>query len=57
MVKAVKQIILDHGRPEVLLNWHGHSDRGLAVINTLAAAQAGADVVHAAGLGIGEAKW
>ena len=54
VVKAVKQIILDHGRPEVLLNWHGHSDRGLAVINSLAAAQAGADVVHAAGLGIGE---
>ncbi len=54
VVKAVKKIILDHGRPEVLLNWHGHSDRGLAVINSLAAARAGADVVHAAGLGIGE---
>ena len=54
VVKAVKQIIIDHGRPEVLLNWHGHSDRGLAVINSLAAARAGADVVHAAGLGIGE---
>ena len=54
VVRAVKQIILDHGRPEVLLNWHGHSDRGLAVINSLAAAKAGADVLHAAGLGIGE---
>ena len=54
VVKAVKQIILAHGRPEVLLNWHGHSDRGLAIINSLAAAQAGADVLHAAGLGIGE---
>lgn len=54
VVRAVKQIIDRHGRPEVLLNWHGHSDRGLAVINSLAAAQAGADVVHAAGLGIGE---
>ena len=54
VVRAVKQIILDHGRPEVLLNWHGHSDRGLAVINSLAAADAGVDVIHASGLGIGE---
>ena len=54
VVRAVREIIKDHGRPEVLLNWHGHSDRGLAVINSLAAAEAGADVIHAAGLGIGE---
>lgn len=54
VVRAVKKIIIDRGRPEVLLNWHGHSDRGLAVINSLAAARAGADVLHAAGLGIGE---
>ena len=54
VVRAVRQIAVDHGRPDVLLNWHGHSDRGLAVINSLAAAQAGADVVHAAGIGIGE---
>jgi 2-isopropylmalate synthase len=54
VVKVVKQIILDRDRPEVLLNWHGHSDRGLAVINSLTAAEAGADVIHAAGLGIGE---
>ena len=54
VVRAVKQMVLDHGRPEVLLNWHGHSDRGLAVINSLAAAEAGVDVIHAAGLGIGE---
>jgi 2-isopropylmalate synthase len=54
VVRAVRQIINDHQRPEVLLNWHGHSDRGLAVINSLAAAEAGVDVIHAAGLGIGE---
>jgi 2-isopropylmalate synthase len=54
VVRAVKALIERHGRPEVLLNWHGHSDRGLAVINSLAAAEAGADVIHAAGLGIGE---
>ena len=54
VVRAVRSIVEEHGRPEVLINWHGHSDRGLAVINSLAAASAGADVIHAAGLGIGE---
>jgi len=54
VVKAVRAIIEEHGRPEVLINWHGHSDRGLAVMNSLAAAEAGADIIHAAGLGIGE---
>jgi len=54
VVKAVRSILEEHGRPEVLINWHGHSDRGLAVINSLSAAAAGADVLHAAGLGIGE---
>lgn len=40
--------------PAVGIDWHGHRDRGLDVINTLAAIQAGADRVHACGLGIGE---
>jgi isopropylmalate/homocitrate/citramalate synthase len=39
---------------KVRVDWHGHSDRGLAVANSLAAFQAGADQVHAAVLGIGE---
>ena len=38
----------------VELDWHGHSDRGLAVINTLAAIRAGATRVHGCGIGIGE---
>jgi 2-isopropylmalate synthase len=54
VVEAVKGIRERCGRPEVLLNWHGHNDRGLAVANSLAAAEAGADVLHASGLGIGE---
>jgi len=54
VVKALRSILEDAGRPEVLINWHGHSDRGLAVINTLAAGMAGADVLHATALGIGE---
>jgi 2-isopropylmalate synthase len=40
--------------PKVKVDWHGHKDRGLAVINTLAAIEAGADRVHGTILGIGE---
>lgn len=40
--------------PEVKVDWHGHRDRGLAIINTLAAIEAGADRVHGTILGVGE---
>jgi 2-isopropylmalate synthase len=40
--------------PEVKIDWHGHQDRGLGVINTIAAARAGADRLHGCALGIGE---
>ena len=46
--------VRDQVNPEVGLDWHGHRDRGLDVSNTLAAIEAGADRVHACGLGIGE---
>ena len=36
------------------IDWHGHSDRGLAVINTIAAIRAGATRVHGCAIGIGE---
>ena len=39
---------------EVELDWHGHCDRGLAVINTIAAIRAGATRVHGCAIGIGE---
>lgn len=39
---------------EVKIDWHGHQDRGLGVINAIAAYEAGADRLHATGLGIGE---
>jgi 2-isopropylmalate synthase len=44
----------DQVNPEVGIDWHGHRDRGLDIVNTLAALKAGADRVHACGLGIGE---
>ena len=39
---------------DVKIDWHGHSDRGLSVPNSLAAIEAGCDRVHACALGIGE---
>jgi 2-isopropylmalate synthase len=36
------------------IDWHGHRDRDLAVVNTLAAMEAGATRLHGAAIGIGE---
>ncbi len=48
-----EEVVMPSG-VKVRVDWHGHSDRGLAVVNSLAAYEAGADQVHAAALGIGE---
>jgi 2-isopropylmalate synthase len=53
VVGFVKGIIAEQGEP-VRLDWHGHQDRGLGVINSIAAIQAGADQVHGSALGMGE---
>ncbi|TXH24590.1 MAG: 2-isopropylmalate synthase [Elusimicrobia bacterium] len=42
------------GQGRIKLDWHGHNDRGLAVINALVALTAGADRVHGTVLGVGE---
>lgn len=44
----------DRLNPNVKVDWHGHSDRGLGVINSIAALEAGADRVHGSASGIGE---
>ena len=46
--------ILDEMKPDTGLDWHGHSDRGLGVINAIDAALAGADRIHGCALGLGE---
>ena len=46
--------IIDESGEQVTMDWHGHNDRGLGLINAIAAIDAGVDVVHAAALGIGE---
>jgi 2-isopropylmalate synthase len=53
VVRFAKQVIKDHGA-DVEIDWHGHRDRDLAIINSIAALEAGATRVHAAALGIGE---
>jgi 2-isopropylmalate synthase len=53
VVKFVRGIIDEQGE-KVRLDWHGHQDRGLGVINSLAAIQGGADQVHGSALGMGE---
>jgi 2-isopropylmalate synthase len=54
-VKWTDRLLREHGvRDTVSLDWHGHNDRGLAVINTLAAIEAGCDRVHGTILGVGE---
>jgi 2-isopropylmalate synthase len=53
VVSFVKSIIEEQGG-NIRLDWHGHQDRGLGVINSLAAIDGGADQVHGSALGIGE---
>ncbi|MER3427366.1 MAG: 2-isopropylmalate synthase [Pyrinomonas sp.] len=53
VIRFVRRIIEEQGEP-VRLDWHGHQDRGLGVINSIAALEAGADQVHGTALGIGE---
>ena len=42
------------GFGDLMLDWHGHRDRGLDVVNSIAAFSAGASRVHGCALGIGE---
>src|SRR5436190_2948673 len=53
LIRFVRSVV-NRENPEVRVDWHGHQDRGLGVINTIAAIEAGADRVHGCALGIGE---
>ena len=54
LLDFVREDVVKPTGENVRIDWHGHSDRGLAVANSLAAYEAGADCVHASALGIGE---
>jgi isopropylmalate/homocitrate/citramalate synthase len=53
LVGFVRQVIADTGA-QVKIDWHGHRDRGMGLINPLTAIEAGVDRVHGCALGIGE---
>jgi 2-isopropylmalate synthase len=53
VVRFIASVIEDCGGG-VGIDWHGHRDRDLAVVNTLAALEAGATRLHGAAIGIGE---
>ena len=52
LVRFVREEVVGNG--PVRVDWHGHNDRGLGIINAIAAFEAGADQLHGTGLGIGE---
>jgi isopropylmalate/homocitrate/citramalate synthase len=54
VVRFALQLLDELGAREVGVDWHGHDDRGLAVINSIVACEAGATRIHGTGLGVGE---
>src|SRR4029077_10522634 len=53
VVRFISSVVEDCGGG-VGIDWHGHRDRDFAVINTLAALDAGATRLHGTAIGIGE---
>jgi 2-isopropylmalate synthase len=53
VVRFVGRIVEDCGGG-VGIDWHGHRDRDLAIVNSIAALEAGATRLHGAAIGIGE---
>jgi 2-isopropylmalate synthase len=53
VVRFIRSVVDECGGG-VGIDWHGHRDRDFAVINTLAALDAGATRLHGAAIGIGE---
>lgn len=54
LIRYVMDEVVKPSGETIRVDWHGHSDRGLGVANSLAALEAGADCVHACAIGIGE---
>ncbi|MCO4770557.1 MAG: 2-isopropylmalate synthase [Deltaproteobacteria bacterium] len=54
IIRWTKKLVRDWGYDNIVVDWHGHNDRGLGLINAIAAAKAGAKRVHGTMLGVGE---
>jgi len=54
VVRFARGVLDAAGGSRIGIDWHGHRDRGLGLVNALAALSAGATRVHGTALGIGE---
>jgi 2-isopropylmalate synthase len=54
LVRFVIDEVVKPSGEKIRVDWHGHSDRGLAIANSLAAIVAGANCVHGCAIGLGE---
>src|ERR1700677_272347 len=54
LVRFVIQEVVKPSGEKIRVDWHGHSDRGLAIANSMAAIIAGANCVHGCAIGLGE---
>src|SRR6202020_1074730 len=54
LVKFVIEEVVRPSGEKIRVDWHGHSDRGLAIANSMAAIIAGANCVHGCAIGLGE---
>ncbi len=53
LVRWTRDLLMGLGT-DTKIDWHGHSDRGLGLINSLVAAEEGAHRIHGTILGVGE---
>src|SRR5256885_3766176 len=54
LVRFIMQEVVKPSGEKIRVDWHGHSDRGLAIANSMAAIIAGANCVHGCAIGLGE---
>ncbi len=54
LVRFVIAEVVKPSGEKIRVDWHGHSDRGLAIANSMAAIIAGANCVHGCAIGLGE---
>jgi 2-isopropylmalate synthase len=54
LVRYVVEEVVKPSGETIRVDWHGHSDRGLAIANSMAAIIAGANSVHGCAIGLGE---
>src|SRR5882724_5922108 len=54
LVRFVIEEVVKPSGEKIRVDWHGHSDRALAIANSMAALIAGANCVHGCAIGLGE---